>query len=180
MPMPLLHTPAPVRTPRLRLHLLRPFQWRAIGYLDADFRASAFWAYDAHFPAEPAKLRAVTKYLAQTGLFYGVYRTGRPQMIGYVCFHQNGDMFDIGYRFHSSAHGRGYGEEACRAAMAHIINTRNPAGFTAGTAMANTPSVRLLAKLGFALQEKELIAFHKNPDGSPLVFEGGLFQLSLR
>jgi RimJ/RimL family protein N-acetyltransferase len=49
--------------------------------------------------------------------------------------------------------------------------------FTAGTGMANVPSVRLLESLGFCRVGTERVSFYKDAGGRDIYFEGGLFEL---
>ena len=48
--------------------------------------------------------------------------------------------------------------------------------FSAGTAINNTPSVKLLTSLGFKLVEQEKVSFYKDADGNDIVFDGGIFE----
>lgn len=57
----------------------------------------------------------------------------------------------------------------------HIETTRTVEAFTAGTALKNIPSCRLLEKLGFVLEKTETLSFHKDIRGQDIVFEGGVF-----
>ena len=57
---------------------------------------------------------------------------------------------------------------------------RTSVKITAGTALNNTPSVRLLTSLGFVLVGTETVSFYKDDEGIPITFEGGEFELLLR
>ena len=50
---------------------------------------------------------------------------------------------------------------------------------TAGTALNNTPSVRLLASLGFKQTGTEEVSFYKDAEGNDITFEGGTYELLL-
>lgn len=126
-------------------------------------------------PTDPEKIRKLTKMFAESEQFYAVFLPDEPEMIGYICFYHNGDCYDMGYRFHSAFHGHGYAHEACIAAMEHMRSVHPIKAFTAGTALKNEPSCRLLHKLGFMLESTEELAFHKAADGSDIVFTGGNF-----
>ena len=47
--------------------------------------------------------------------------------------------------------------------------------FTAGTALMNLPSVRLLKSLGFEKISEELVSFYKDENGGNIYFTGGIF-----
>lgn len=59
--------------------------------------------------------------------------------------------------------------------MNFIAKEKNIKTFTAGTALKNTPSCKLLEKLGFILKNTETVSFHKDSDGNAITFEGGGF-----
>ena len=50
---------------------------------------------------------------------------------------------------------------------------------TAGTALNNTPSVRLLTSLGFRQTGTEKVSFYRDADGSDITFTGGNYELLL-
>lgn len=96
-------------------------------------------------------------------------------MIGYVCFHREGDSYDLGYCFRSDCHGKGYAYEACAALLRYMTEKRNVKVFTAGMALKNLPSCRLLGKLGFVLEKTETLSFQRDENGNDITFEGGVF-----
>ena len=99
-------------------------------------------------------------------------------VIGYISFNQRDDGHEIGYSFHPAHHGKGYAKESLSALLSHL-QTRGFTHFTAGTALNNTPSVRLLTTLGFQLVGTEQVSFYKDAQGRDIVFEGGIFELVL-
>lgn len=48
--------------------------------------------------------------------------------------------------------------------------------FTAGMALENIPSCKLLAKLGFVLENIETLSFHKDKNGKGIIFVGGIYR----
>ena len=48
---------------------------------------------------------------------------------------------------------------------------------TAGTALNNTPSVKLLNSLGFRQTGTETVSFYKDEEGNAVNFEGGIYEL---
>ena len=96
-------------------------------------------------------------------------------MIGYICFHEDNGNYDLGFCFHSDYQGKGYAFESCRAVMDYMINEQNIKTFTAGTALKNKPSCKLLERLGFMLQKTEQLSFQKDMEGNDITFEGGIF-----
>ena len=47
--------------------------------------------------------------------------------------------------------------------------------FTAGTALNNLPSVKLLTSLGFRKIREEKVSFYKDEKGEDIYFDGGIF-----
>lgn len=162
-----------LRTERLSIRNLAPEDWPAMQKIAADFRKSEYAVYDMLLPVSDAEIIALTEQFAETGLFYAVLI--HDVMIGYICFHQNDGKYDLGFCFHSAYQGRGYAFESCSAVLKYISEARNVKTFTAGTALKNTPSCKLLEKLGFTLQKTERLSFRKDTRGNDITFEGGIF-----
>lgn len=131
--------------------------------------------YDLPLPIEDEDIKELTKHFAETHLFFAVFLKNTDEMIGYVCFHNNNENYDLGYCFHSNHHGNGYAFESCTKLMNCIMHKGIVKGFTAGTALENTPSCKLLKRLGFTLKQTESVSFHKDEYGNDIFFEGGIF-----
>lgn len=158
-------------TERLHIREITGDDWQKMKEIALDFRASEYAVYDRPLPVEDDAIRELTARFAASGLFFGVFLRDDGDMTGYVCFHADGDSMDLGYCFHSRYQGMGYAYESCRALMAELEKSRGVRKFTAGTALANAPSCRLLEKLGFRQIGMERVSFSEG-DG----FEGGLFE----
>ncbi|MBQ8402957.1 MAG: GNAT family N-acetyltransferase [Clostridia bacterium] len=163
-----------MKTERLNIKKFAPQDWQALKAIVNDFTRSEYAIYDMPFPTEDKEIKALANVYSQAELFYAVWLG--DVMIGYVCFHELGGSYDIGYVFRSDYHGKGYAYEACTYLMAHLAKTRNVKEFTAGTALKNTPSCKMLGKLGFALVGTEMLAFRKDENGNDIAFEGGNFK----
>lgn len=159
-----------IATRRLDIRPIRPDDWPGLRRIALDFQASPYRIYDHEMPTADGKVQAAAAYLAGTGLFFAVFEAGSAEMIGYVCFHIEGGSCDMGYCFHSSVHGRGYAFEACSTMMELLSQACGIRRFTAGTALVNAPSMRLLERLGFEKLYEERVCFY---EGCP--FTGGFF-----
>ncbi len=162
-----------LKTDRLLIRELVPDDWRSMQKIAIDFRKSKYAIYDMSLPIENEKIAVLTQQFAETQLFYAVLFDN--VMIGYICFHEERGNYDLGFCFHSDYHGKGYALENCSAVMEYMAKERKVKAFTAGTALKNKPSCKLLDKLGFTLKETELLSFHKNANGNGITFEGGIF-----
>lgn len=97
-------------------------------------------------------------------------------MIGYVSLNQRSDSYELGYGFHSNYHGWGYAKESLSAIIEWITN-KGVTCITAGTALANESSVKLLLSLGFQQTGTEDVSFWQDDEGNDIVFKGGIFTL---
>lgn len=163
-----------IRTGRLVIRTMRGDDWRWNQKIWQDFNRSAYASYDRALPEEDAEVQALTKMFSKSGLFFSVFLPDSVGMIGYICFHQNGLKYDLGYCFHSDYQGKGYALESTKAVIRHLFETRNAVHFTAATAVDNKPSCRLLDRLGFACASTETVSF----DGK-LAFLGGNFIMTI-
>lgn len=158
-------------TRRLEIRPFRRDDWRGLKRIVLDFQASQYRYFDSAMPTEDERLRAMTEFFENAGLCYAVFEQGGAEMLGYVGFHFENGSLEIGYRFHSSAHGKGYAFESISALMSLFEDTGMVERFTAGTALENAPSVKLLGRLGFVQTGTEEVCFY---DGHP--FAGGTFE----
>ncbi|MBQ7365374.1 MAG: GNAT family N-acetyltransferase [Clostridia bacterium] len=163
-----------LQTHRLWIRILHAEDWRSLSRIAEDFSNSPYAVYDMPLPVEESEIKPLCERFASSGLWFAVLLSGK--MIGYICFHEDNGSYDLGYCFHSAYQGNGYAYESCRAMLAHLANRRNATVFTAGTALNNLPSCKLLYKLGFVLTATEILSFHKDETGGAISFEGGIFR----
>lgn len=88
------------------------------------------------------------------------------------------DSYEIGYCFHSKYHGKGYAKESISAVLP-FLKSIGVSRVTAGTAINNIPSIRLLNSLGFKQIGTEKVSFYKDSNGNDIFFDGGVFELKL-
>lgn len=93
-------------------------------------------------------------------------------------FHDIGNGYESGYCFHSDYHGKGYAKESYQA-LINLFSDRGIKRLTAGTALKNIPSVRLLNSLGFKQIGTERVSFYQDEDGNDIYFDGGIFELKM-
>lgn len=164
-----------LHTERLFIRPILPTDWQALKVITQNFARSEYAIYDHPFPSEDRHMKALTKAFSETGLFFSVILAKTSEMIGYICLHDDGASYDIGYCFHSDFHGKGYAQEGCRALMNAFEQQFHVTVFTAGTAKNNIPSYTLLTRLGFKPQYTEPTSFHTDQNGNDIVFEGVRF-----
>lgn len=170
-----------IKTDRLVIRYIREDDWKSIGDIWRDFSSSPFAQYDVphDFDDENAKIR-VAKWAransAKKHMFFAVCLDDR--VIGYIALNIRNGSYEVGYCFHSAFHGKGYAKESHKA-LFEYLKTIGIGKITAGTAINNTPSVLLLKALGFRQTGTEKVSFYKDKDGSDIVFDGGIYELTL-
>lgn len=164
-----------LNTDRLFIRDISYNDWEGLQRIVIDFGNSKYRNYDMHFPSEEHAIQELVIQLADSHLFFAVFLQGSSEMIGYVCFHNDGGHYDLGFCFHSKYFGKGYGFESCLAVMKYMKQFCGAKGFTAGTALANAPSCKLLERLGFVCRDTEKLSFHKDELGNDIIFQGGNF-----
>ncbi|MBQ8231274.1 MAG: GNAT family N-acetyltransferase [Lachnospiraceae bacterium] len=164
-----------LETSRLYIRNLSETDWQEMKNIFIDFNNSQYAVYDMPLPTEDEETRALTKRFAESKLFFVVFLKELSDMLGYVCFHKDGDKYDLGYCFHSAYHSKGYAYESTKALIEYFVTECGATGFTAGTAINNIPSCRLLEKLGFICASTEMVSFD-----NIYSFQGGNFVLSVK
>lgn len=157
--------------------------WESIKEIWDDRKRSVYARFDKPDDTDPDIVRRrIEKWVSYADstehLFFAVCLDG--QLIGYVAFNRREGGYETGYCFHSGYHGKGYAKKSMRALINAIYDIQPGAVITAGTAVENIPSVRLLQSLGFRRTGTERVSFYKDSDGNDIFFEGGIFELDAR
>ena len=167
-----------LKTERLTIRHIVADDWKSIRDIWADFNSSEYAQYDTPHITENANVQArIAKWAAANSgtehMFFAICLD--ETVIGYIAFNIRENGYEIGYCFHSAYHGKGYAKESM-IALFDYLRTLGITNFSAGTAINNTQSVKLLTSLGFKLVEQEKVSFHKDANGKDIVFDGGIFE----
>jgi [ribosomal protein S5]-alanine N-acetyltransferase len=166
-----------IQTDRLTIRNFRPEDWRDLHEMIVQYQASEYAQYDHKWPTSEEKIQGVAKWFSEGDSYLAVCLQATSKLIGFVALNreerEDGLAFNLGYVFNFDYHGQGYATEACRAAIKHAFERLNAARIVTGTALANLPSCRLLARLGlhetsggmYALPRDEWIAQRRATDG---------------
>ena len=171
-----------ITTARLHIRPVQAEDWPAVRAIWVDFASSPYAQYDTpHNTAPDDVCPRIARWAAFTEagmehMFFAVCLG--EAVIGYIAFNIRAVGYEIGYCFHSAHHGKGYAREALRALLTHM-RALGITHFSAGTALNNTPSVKLLTALGFRLTGTEQVSFYKDAQGRDIVFDGGIFELDM-
>lgn len=171
-----------IKTERLLLRRVQKTDWRAAQAIFESKSRSEYAKYDGPNELDDAAVRArISKWASACDsdehLFFAVCL--QEKMIGYVALHVRENSYELGYSFHADFHGRGYAYESISAILREMKAQLNVTTFTAGAGLENTPSVRLLQKLGFRQTDTEQVSFYEDEHGQPIVFDGGIFELNM-
>lgn len=161
--------------------ILRRFRGEDIAdFLDLihDKQRSQWAVYDGAWPSDDRALTALLGRFCESPNWFCIELAEEKKCIGFVAAHFSADgrECDIGYTLHTAYQRRGYGYEACAAALRELARAQTLVKFTAGTAECNYPSVGLLVKLGFAVHGKHIASFAKDAEGNPIRFIGNSFE----
>lgn len=167
-------------TDRLLLRRVEQSDWQSIRKIWEDEKQSKYACYDGYNDTSPEAVRhRIEKWASFRGsaehMFFAVCLG--EIVIGYFSFNIRENGYEIGYCFLSAYHGKGYARESLTALISFVREQYPAAHFTAGAALANIPSVRLLESVGFRLVGTEQVSFYQDASGRDIYFEGGIFEL---
>lgn len=170
-----------IKTERLNIRRITKNDWQSIKEILEDQKDSPYARFDRPKDTDNEVVKKITeKWASSMGsldhMFFAVCLEER--MIGYVALNKCEGGYEIGYCFHSKYHKKGYARESIFALLCSVINMQPGVLITAGTALENTPSVKLLLSLGFRLIGTEKVSFYKDENGQDIYFEGGVFELN--
>ena len=170
-----------IKTERLLIRKVVANDWISIKRIWDDFRESEYAKYDVPHKSDADEIKLQVSRWENANkedkhLFFSV--CFENEIIGYIDFHDIGNGYESGYCFHSNYHGKGYAKESYQA-LIKLFSDRGIKRLTAGTALKNIPSVRLLNSLGFKQIGTEKVSFYQDEDGNDIYFDGGIFELKI-
>lgn len=166
-----------LETERLRIRHITEKDWESVRSIWEDFNASSFSQFDIPHSTNAEDVRTrISKWAdANSGIDHMFFAICLEDIvIGYIAFNKREDSYETGYCFHSDYHGKGYAGESFLALFDYMAGL-GITKFTAGTAIENKTSVRLLKSLGFKQTGTEKVSFYKDEAGKDIFFEGGIF-----
>jgi RimJ/RimL family protein N-acetyltransferase len=145
-------------TPRLRLRPLVRGDAAALSAYRSDPAVARYQPWTVPFTVQDAEnlITGLVQSDPMTpGWFqYGIERLADDALIGDlgVHLHTNGMQAEIGFTLAPSAQGQGYGSEAVRRILDHLLVERGLHKVAAECDARNDASARLLARTGFTLE----------------------------
>lgn len=171
-----------INTERLYIRPIVEGDWRSVQSIWEDFSHSKYAQYDRPHDLQAEDVRARMAKWEKANhetdhMFFAVCL--HDIVIGYIAFNKRKNGYEVGYCFHSTYFGNGYAKES-HLALFNYLQTLGITRLTAGTAIKNIPSVELLKSLGFQQIDKEKVSFYSDTNGNAIVFDGGIFELTLK
>ena len=166
-----------IETERLSIRRIRAEDWKDIQAIWVSAAKSVYAQYDWPNDLDDDSVQtrvAGLDLLAESDAHIFLAICLKNRLIGYFSLNERGEGYEIGYCFHSDFHGKGYARESSRAVLGFLRNRGVPF-VEAGTALRNTPSLRLLRSLGFKLCGTEKVSFYQDAEGKDIFFDGGIF-----
>lgn len=166
-----------IETERLFLRRIRAEDWKDIQAIWVSAAKSVYAQYDRPNDLDDASVQfrvARLGVFAESDAHIFLATCLKNRVIGYFSLNERGEGYELGYCFHSDFHGKGYARESLGAVLGFLRNRGVPF-VEAGTALRNTPSLRLLRSLGFELRGTEKVSFYQDAEGKDIFFDGGIF-----
>lgn len=162
-------------TPRLRLREWRDADLPVFAALNADPRVMEFFSQRLDRSASDALVGRIREHFTRHG--FGLWAVEAPGVADFIGFaglsvprfqaHFT-PCVEIGWRLAAHAWGHGYATEAARAALAFGFREAGLEGIVSFTTVANTPSRRVMERLGMTRSLADDFEMPLLPEGHPL------------
>ncbi len=171
-----------IKTQRLTIRRAAADDWKALQRIWLDQKASPLACFDIPRDTEDTAVeRRIGMWASFAGgiehIFFVVCL--QDEVIGFLSLNRREEhVWELGYGFRTGQQGKGYARESISGVLPRMRSI-GAHTLTAGTALENTPSVRLLTSLGFRQTGTEKVSFYQDGEGRDIVFDGGVFELSM-
>ena len=139
-------------TNRLIIRSFLPDDWQDLQDVVIQYQASEWAKYEDPWPTSTEEVKGIAKFFASGDSFLAVSLKDTGKLIGLIAIERRKEqeerVHNLGYVFHPGYSGRGYATEGCRAVMTFLFEQLGITAILTGTRLENTPSVRLLERLG--------------------------------
>ncbi len=145
-----------LETQRLILRQWRESDWPALARLNADSEVMRYFPAPLSREESDDMARKLHELIVQQGFgFWAVELKQTGELIGFTGLHRqeqagipNIPMVEVGWRLAREHWGRGYAPEAAQASLLFAFETLSEPEVYAFTTLTNTPSRRVMEKLG--------------------------------
>ncbi len=162
-----------IDTDRLTIRNFTSDDWQDLQEMAIHYQASEWAKYEDPWPTGTEEVKGMAKWFAGGDGYLAVCIKPTGKLIGLIAIErrqeQEEKVHNLGYVFHPGYSGQGYATEGCQAAMRFVFEQLGADAILTGTRLENTPSVRLLQRLGleaigngeFHLSREAWLAQHK-------------------
>lgn len=157
-----------METERLIIRRFSSEDWRDLYEYLSQEDVVKFEPYEV-FTEEASKQEAVRRSKSED--FWAVCLKDTGKLIGNIYLaKQDFGTWELGYVFNANYHGNGYATEAAKALVDDIFKSKNARRLIAMCSPLNSPSWKLLERLGMRREGHLLknIYFKKDADGNPI------------
>lgn len=141
-----------LETNRLTIRNFLPDDWQDLQEVVTQYQASEWAKYEPPWPTSTEEVKGMTQFFASGDHFLAVSLKDTGKLIGLIAIEPRQEpaerVHNLGYVFHPGYSGHGYATEGCQAVMAYLFEQLEIIAIHTGTRPENTPSVRLLERLG--------------------------------
>ena len=172
-----------IESERLLLRNFEPKDWEAMLEISQQYEQTDMAQYDQEYPQTPEGMKEVVEILGSGDEFAAVVLKSQPKVIGLVQFQRKKDFVDevvhgLGGIFNSDFQGEGYAIEAFKIVLDYLFEELEIDRCTAGTAVVNTKSRKLVERLGFREDTQKQVHFRKDSNGNPINFMYVIYEFS--
>jgi RimJ/RimL family protein N-acetyltransferase len=141
-----------LETNRLIIRNFLPDDWQVLQEVVSQYQASEWAKYEDPWPTSTEEVQGMAKFFASGDDYLAVCLKEPGKLIGLIAIERRkdheGQIHNLGYVFHPGYYGHGYATEGCQAVMSYLFDQLGIKAILTGTRLENTPSVRLLERLG--------------------------------
>lgn len=145
-------------TERLVVRPLAVKDRQAMQQILTDFENSDVYMYDYPAPTDINIISTLIPFWVKSRRYYTICLQSTGETAGFLSM--DGD--ELGFTMREAFKRKGYGYEAASALLDYLNGKKKMHHFTAQAALDNTPSVRLLEKLGFEIRSTEYVQFRED------------------
>ncbi len=139
-------------TDRLTIRNFLDDDWQDLQDAVVQYQATEWAKLEDPWPTATEEVKGMTKFFASGNNYLAVTLKDTGKLIGLIAIEprqgQTEPVHNLGYVFHPGYSGKGYATEGCLAVMAYLFEDVGISAILTGTRPENTPSVRLLERLG--------------------------------
>lgn len=167
-------------TERLVIRRFRPEDWKD---LQAYVSLKEVTRYEPDYPTDDVGCRSLAEFLANNPEFWAVTLRHEDKVIGHIhCgprLSKEAGNWNLGFVFHPGYQGKGFATEAAGRVMQYGFEVLNVRRFASGCNPLNTPSWKLLERLGMRREAHHIKDgfLKRDSEGNPLFQDSYIYAI---